>query len=612
MSRIYLILVLWCSVLTLQAQSHRKLARLVQTNFEQKNYNNALALASQLLEVDSLNPTYLYIAGISAFELREYAQAIQRLNTYTSSVEKKKTQLAFCTLAQCYEIKQDYKRALKLYKKQLSINAKKMSASTEYKYCTQRVLSCEYAIVQLKSKPKNVAVFVDSAHTKYSELYPNFVDSTTLLVARFDSSNAVINYVQHNGKTALIFTNLVNINYNAALVGAVNTIGYNVVKNKLEVATLNTTNLQATEWHEISLPITEFVQPCIGYINDTLRIIYSAANGTQRNLYMSTQLVNNNYSTPVSLAKCNTQGNSITPFYSQYDSSLYFSSNYSNGFGGYDIMVSNYNSSTHNFETSVNVGPTINSGYNEVYYAQNNSSNRAAWVSNKPCKQNNFNTCCNDVWTHNLDAVVRVVINTKNETDSATIYTNKINALLPLTLYFHNDEPNPRTTDTVTTLSYTQTYTAYNTMRTKYDNEYTKGLNALQTTQASNDMHDFFEDYVTAGYADLQLFTLYLQKLQQFKDTSTTILMKGFCSPLATTDYNKKLAKRRIASLQNDLLQKPFIKELHNKKKLIFTQDNIGEDAADSSISDNVNDTQKSVYSIKAASERRIQILRVQ
>ncbi len=612
MPRIYLILLLWCSTVTLKAQSHRKLTRLAQTNFEQKNYNDALALASQLLMVDSLNPTYLYIAGVSAFELREYAQATQLLNTYTNRVEKKKTQLAFYTLAQCYEAKQEYKRALKLYKKQLSINTKKLSTTPEYNYCTQRLKSCEYAIAQLKSKLKNIAVFVDSAYTKYSELYPNFVDSTTLLVARFDSGTAVTNYVQQRGKTIVVFPNLININYNAALVGSVNTVGYNVVKNKLEVATLNTSNIVATEWYEISVPTTKPVQPCIAYINDTLRIIYSATDGAQRNLYMSTQLTTTNYTTPIHLAKCNTQGNSTTPFYSQYDSALYFSTNYSNGFGGYDIVVSNYNNVTHSFGTPVNLGATVNTSYNEVYYAQNNSANKAAWVSNKPCKQNNFTTCCNDVWTHNLDAVARVVINPKNETDSAIIYTNKINALLPLTLYFHNDEPNPRTTDTVTMLSYTQTYATYNAMLTKYTNEYTKGLSALQTTQASNDMHDFFEDHVTAGYTDLQLFTHYLQKLQQFKDSSVTILMKGFCSPLATTDYNKKLAKRRIASLRNDLLQKPFVKNLHIQNKLIFTQANIGEDAADSTISDNVNDTQKSVYSIKAASERRIQIVRVQ
>ena len=136
MPRIYLILLLWCSTVTLKAQSHRKLTRLAQTNFEQKNYNDALALASQLLMVDSLNPTYLYIAGVSAFELREYAQATQLLNTYTNRVEKKKTQLAFYTLAQCYEAKQEYKRALKLYKKQLSINTKKLSTTPEYNYCT--------------------------------------------------------------------------------------------------------------------------------------------------------------------------------------------------------------------------------------------------------------------------------------------------------------------------------------------------------------------------------------------------------------------------------------------------------------------------------------------
>ncbi|MEQ1732605.1 MAG: hypothetical protein ABL940_02975 [Bacteroidia bacterium] len=614
MPRIYIIVFFLFASVSLRAQSFRKVARLAQSSFETKNYNDALALATQLLATDSLNPKYLYIAGISAFELREYAQATQRLQTFTAKIPKKDALLSYGILAQCYETKQEYKKALKWYKKQLGVNAKKLKNTNEYKYYEQRISSCEYALAQLKLKPKNLATYVDSANTKYSEMYPNFIDSTTLLVARFDTSKTPNNYVQHLGTTQLFTTELVNINYNSALTNINNTIAYNSTKNKLVVAQLNANvvNNKTVQWQEINLELPQVVQPCLAFINDSLRIIYSASVGTQRKIYISTQLSLTQYTTPQVFIKSTAWGNDVTPFYSQLDSALYFSTNYTNGFGGYDIVVSIYNSTTHSFETPANIGASYNSSYNDLYYAQNFISNKAAWVSNRPCKQNNYTTCCNDVWTHEMQAAQLPIFTTKTPTDSLTIYTNKLNALLPLTLYFHNDEPNPRTTDTNTVLTYTQTYINYNLLRNKYANEYSNKLNAPQKGQAVTDMQLFFEDHVTAGYNDLQLFVSYLNKMQQFKDTTLTILMKGFCSPLATTDYNKKLAKRRIASLRNDLLQHPLIKQLNGNNKIIFTQDNIGEDAADSSISDNVNDTQKSVYSIKAASERRIQILRVQ
>ncbi|MBC7411504.1 MAG: hypothetical protein H7331_03490 [Bacteroidia bacterium] len=614
MLRIYVIFFLVFSFVTLRAQSFRKLARLAQSSFDEHNYNDAFALSTELLKNDSLNTKYLYMAGVSAFELREFAKATQHLQTFTAKIPKKDALLSYGVLAQCYETKQEYKKALKWYKKQLGVNSKKLKNTNEYRLYEQRISSCEYAIAQLKLKPKNLATYIDSANTKYSEMYPNFIDSATLLVARFDSSATHNNYIQHLGATELFNNTLININYNSALTNINNTIAYNVSKHKLVLAqwSANTINNTTVQWQEIDIDVPQTVQPCLAFINDTLRIIYSAFVGTQRKIYLSTQLSLTQYTTPKLLIKGTAWGSDVTPFYSQLDSALYFSTNYTNGFGGYDIVVSTYNSITHSFETPANIGASYNSSYNDVYYAQNFISNKAAWVSNRPCIQNNFNTCCNDVWAHEMRTSKLPFFTTKMPMDSLTIYTNKINALLPLTLYFHNDEPNPRTADTNTVITYTQTYINYNLMRNKYANEYSNKLNTPQKEQAVADMQLFFEDYVTAGYNDLQLFVSYLNKIQQFKDTSLTILMKGFCSPLATNDYNKKLAKRRIASLRNDLIQHPLIMQIYNNNKIIFTQDNIGEDAADSSISDNINDTQKSVYSIKAASERRIQILRVQ
>jgi hypothetical protein len=88
--------------------------------------------------------------------------------------------------------------------------------------------------------------------------------------------------------------------------------------------------------------------------------------------------------------------------------------------------------------------------------------------------------------------------------------------------------------------------------------------------------------------------------------------MKGFCSPLASTDYNVNLAKRRISSLQNYFNQYKggmFVPYAQNNK-LIYYQEEVGELPA-SKQSDNYYDTRNSIYNPGAASERKIQIIAV-
>jgi len=90
------------------------------------------------------------------------------------------------------------------------------------------------------------------------------------------------------------------------------------------------------------------------------------------------------------------------------------------------------------------------------------------------------------------------------------------------------------------------------------------------------------------------------------------ITMKGFCSPLASTDYNVNLAKRRISSLQNYFNQYkgamfvPYVES----GKLIYYEENVGELPA-SKQSDNYYDTRNSIYNPGAAAERKIQIIAI-
>jgi hypothetical protein len=96
------------------------------------------------------------------------------------------------------------------------------------------------------------------------------------------------------------------------------------------------------------------------------------------------------------------------------------------------------------------------------------------------------------------------------------------------------------------------------------------------------------------------------------------ITFKGYCSPLASSDYNINLAKRRISSLKNYFTEYKngwFLKYINNSNenggKIIFEEVDIGELEV-SKASDDFKDKRNSVYSPRAACERKIQILAIQ
>jgi outer membrane protein OmpA-like peptidoglycan-associated protein/tetratricopeptide (TPR) repeat protein len=96
----------------------------------------------------------------------------------------------------------------------------------------------------------------------------------------------------------------------------------------------------------------------------------------------------------------NTQGDEITPFYDAVNSTLYFSSNYHEGFGGQDVFK--IKGSTNKWESATpdNVGKSINSTYDDTYFTIAKIGDIEGFiVSNRP--GGHFltsETCCDDIY----------------------------------------------------------------------------------------------------------------------------------------------------------------------------------------------------------------------
>lgn len=123
-------------------------------------------------------------------------------------------------------------------------------------------------------------------------------------------------------------------------------------------------------------------------------------------------------------------------------------------------------------------------------------------------------------------------------------------------------------------------------------------------------------DSLDAGMDGLKQFSDLLEKVLVSGET-VKITMKGYCSPLASTDYNVALARRRISSLRNyfnETKKGLFVKYINNTAmkggKIIFEDVDVGE-LPKSKVSDDVKDKRNAIYSPFAASERKIQIIAV-
>lgn len=312
----------------------------------------------------------------------------------------------------------------------------------------------------------------------------------------------------------------------------------------------------------------------------------------------------NQFTKPRNVRRINTLDDELSPFWDGENNTLYFSSSWHNGFGGQDVFKSVYDGQ---FGEPENLMEPINSPANDIYFFMTSTKDSAFVSSNRLGSNYSKNpTCCSDIF------MVRKPIEIGPPPIEETL--EDLNRRLPVALYFHNDIPNPRSWDTTSSVNYMDSYYDYIEMIDQYKKEYSRGLKNEKAEDAKDDIADFFIEYVQQGVRDLEQFRdLLLIELERGRKIE--MLIKGFASPLAQTDYNVNLTKRRIASLVNYLkaydggvFRKYLEGTAENGGELRIIQIPFGEYQADQITSDNPNDVQNSVYSRAAAIERKIEI----
>jgi tetratricopeptide (TPR) repeat protein/outer membrane protein OmpA-like peptidoglycan-associated protein len=183
--------------------------------------------------------------------------------------------------------------------------------------------------------------------------------------------------------------------------------------------------------------------------------------------------------------------------------------------------------------------------------------------------------------------------------------------LLPIALYFDNDLPDRKSKNTTTKAVYGNLVNDYVNKKQEYKNKFAKPLQGDDRSNAENDIDIFFEGNVMGGYEKLKMFIPNLiQELEA--GNKVELIFKGFASPRAESKYNLALGQRRVNSVKNEMVffGNEELKKYFLSGQLVITDISFGKELAPADVEGKISDERNSIYNLKAARERRVEILR--
>ncbi|MBM3451691.1 MAG: tetratricopeptide repeat protein [Bacteroidetes bacterium] len=640
MSRVYLTLLFSVFFLSTSFSQNnvKKYIKFADEQYKKGDYYYALEYYKLALDVDSNNIDFLWKYAETLRAYKDYREAEKY---YLKVYQREKTkQYPYSLLYYALMLKQNrqYSKALEVFRL-----AQKKYQSDEnsylYKKSKREIESCDWAI-------KN---YIDSSNVIISAL-PNSVNSTNaefphaikdgMIIfssLRADSINSKEEVYSRQYRTK-IYTSKMNEgkyeqNELLNLLGIENkSFGNGAFSHdgKLFYFSLcddQNFNYQCQIWYsrfedgkfseakplgnDINYIGSNTTMPAVGFINNRQVLFFSSdRNGESQGMDLFYSYINPDgisFSNTTEIKTVNSPDGEITPWFDLSNSRLYFSSSWHNGFGGFDIFYSEVKDGS--FTSPKNVGWPLNGPANDLYLFVNNDS--TYFASNRIGSSFIKNpTCCSDIFSFALPVVP---LDSLVDTTIITSLITKVQRN-PVCLYFHNDRPNPASLDTLTDLNYLDTYTSYRELYPLYKRILSEGLNSDEALVAESEITEFFSSKIDKGVQDLEEFTQ-LVIIELNKGAKLKLSLRGYASPLAPTDYNVSLTKRRISSFVNYLKQYekgvfvPYLNNIaNNGGQLILEFSPYGEYKADQRTSDNPKDQRNSVFSLAASVERKIEI----
>ena len=312
---------------------------------------------------------------------------------------------------------------------------------------------------------------------------------------------------------------------------------------------------------------------------------------------------------PVNLGPMvNSSADEYTPFYDQRNGILYFSSDRAGGKGGFDIYCAVGSRNT--WQKAEPVCSCLNSEQNDLYftitdYEPSSGFPIGGYLSSN--RQDSYflsdSMCCNDLYRWELDSSEFRVRNSESTEANDTItpsYELRTPNFFPLALYFHNDEPDPRSRDSVTEADYADCQLSYALRRSEYMRQQTNAEDSLR-------MQQFFDSCVVGNFDRVQQLFDYIEAALD-NNKRVVLTISGHASPVFTDDYNRILSARRIGSFINMVRARHGLGDALADGRLRIVQQPKGADNHSPLITHHSSQNSP-VYSLPAALARRIEIL---
>lgn len=365
--------------------------------------------------------------------------------------------------------------------------------------------------------------------------------------------------------------------------------------------------------NEINMEGAKTIHPFFFSFNNVEYLLFASDHNEGQggfDLYYS-EYKNGEYKKAKNLGRrVNSIDNEISPFYDTLQQKLFFSSQWYYNNGGYDVFYADGEFPI--VDVPENMGQPINSSYDDLFYSISYDYKKAYLSSNRKSEAlAQTESCCNDIYSYNL---AEIHIDTIVDTLFIAKKIEKMEQLIPIDLFFDNDQPNPKTRDTVTQYSYEETYDKYFAKVKEYEDRFSEGLKKEGKFNAINMIDDFFYGKVEDGFDKLKEFNIEMIRLLQ-EGHNIKLTVKGFASPLNSNSYNIALSKRRVCSIINyyQTVEEGLFNDYIDSKEgggcLTIIEEAFGEDRSSGSVSDDRLDARNSIYSPWAAEERRVQLV---
>lgn len=371
-------------------KQYKKLFQNAEIAFQYEDYLTAVAIYEQILHIDSTNSNAHFLAGYSYLKamccrrkaIEHLEKAVKNINeNYREGLfrERKAPVLAYFLLGRSYQKDYRFEEAVETYKKYR--NYLDFLTFAEIEYVNRQILSCEKAEEMIKSPvPVNfisLADITDEKNPCYNPIISGN-DSIMVFVSQKDIGNVIMKVVKKDST----WTKPVVIDFEPVYPNEFYpvSISYDGKELFLVYKEYLNSDIYVSRYDGFTytkpVPLSDNINTKYSESHASIsadgKTLYFTSNRKGgwggMDIYKSERNPDGSWRDPVNLGfGINTYYNEETPFISQHDSVLYFSSEGLETMGGYDIFLTRIDKDG-DFTAPQNLGYPISTPDDDLFY----------------------------------------------------------------------------------------------------------------------------------------------------------------------------------------------------------------------------------------------------